>query len=609
MKKFNINEKLELNATMKSFGLVFGDIGTSPIYTLTVIFLLLKPTESNIIGILSLIIWTLTIIVSCKYVWLAMSLSKRGEGGTVVLMEILLPMLKKSKNVVLCLILAYLGISLLIGDGIITPAISILSAVEGIRLLPHFHHISQDILILIASLIACALLCYQHKGTDKIANLFSPIMIIWFLALFFYGLMYFIKMPSMIKVVSPYYGLNFLYQNGFIGFLSLSEVILCATGGEALYADMGHLRRRPITQAWCLVFVALLFNYLGQGAYLIQNMGAKNILFGMVYNLTPSLYIPFLVLSIFATVIASQAMISGIFSIVYQAITTRLMPMLKIDYTSDKIKGQIYIGTVNWFLLAAILIIILVFRTSDKLAAAYGLAVMGAVVFAGVLMIMIFHKQKKRVKFFFTIVVTSIASIYFASTLFKIPYGGYWSLILASIPLGVIIIYTFGQKKLFKTLKPIAQEVFLPSYNEVYSKLNKISGTGLFLVRDVKHIPPYVAHTMFKNEIIYENNIFVSIIRKNHGPYGVHAFYRKDLAPGLKVFEIRLGYMELENVENILRKAGIFEKTIFYGQEEIITNNIIWKMFAFMKRNVPSYVLFYKLPPNELHGVISRVKM
>ncbi|HJO95912.1 MAG TPA: KUP/HAK/KT family potassium transporter [Victivallales bacterium] len=609
MSKIDIVEKLDVNTTMKSLGLVFGDIGTSPIYTLTVIFLLLKPTESNIIGILSLIIWTLTIIVSVKYVWLAMSLSKKGEGGTVVLMEILLPMLKKSKNVVLCLILAYLGISLLIGDGIITPAISILSAVEGIRLLPHFHHISQDILILIASLIACLLLCYQHKGTEKVAKTFSPIMMIWFAALFFYGIIYFIQMPSILKVISPYYALNFLYQNGFVGFLSLSEVILCATGGEALYADMGHLRRRPITQAWCIVFIALLFNYLGQGAYLIKYADSTNILFGMVYHFSPSLYIPFLVLSIFATVIASQAMISGIFSIVYQAITTRLMPMLKIDYTSDKIKGQIYIGTVNWFLLAAILIIMLIFRTSDKLAAAYGLAVMGAVVFAGIMMIMIFHKQKNRVKLFFTIIVTSIASVYFASTLFKIPYGGYWSLILACIPLGVIVIFTLGQKKLFKTLRPLRQEVFLHSYKDAYSKLSRISGTGLFLVRDIKHIPPYVAHTIFKNEIIYDNNIFVSIIRKNSGPYGVHAFYRKDLAPGLKVFEIRLGYMELENVEKILRKSGIREKTIFYGQEEIMTNNLIWKIFAFMKRNVPSYVQFYKLPPNELHGVISRVKM
>ena len=383
---------------IKSLGLVFGDIGTSPIYTLAVIFLVLEPTQANVIGVLSLIVWTLTVLVSVEYAWLAMSLGEKGEGGTIVLRSILLPLLKKSRSMVFITILTFVGISLLVGDGVITPAISILSAVEGMLLIPGLENTGQTILILIAAVIAILLFAVQKRGTEKVAGAFGPIMLLWFLTIGLYGIVSMVQTPVVWKAINPYYALRFLYQNGLAGFFVLSEVILCATGGEALYADMGHLRRKPIIQAWCFVFIALVLSYLGQGAFLLHGPKEQNALFGMVLYEAPILYIPFLILSILATIIASQAMISGMFSIVYQGINTRILPMFKVEYTSTELRSQIYIGFVNWFLLLSVLFVMYRFRESHNLAAAYGLAVTGTMTFTGVMMTWIFYLRKQKAK-------------------------------------------------------------------------------------------------------------------------------------------------------------------------------------------------------------------
>jgi len=593
---------------IKSLGLVFGDIGTSPIYTLTVIILLTKPTEANIFGVLSLIVWTLIILVTVEYAWLAMSLGKRGEGGTIVLRELLVPLLKSSRQVVLVTLLSFIGISLLIGDGVITPAISILSAVEGLLLIPGYETTSQAVLIIIAGLIAIVLFAFQRKGTEKVAGAFGPLMLLWFAALSISGTASIIQVPSVVKSVNPYYAFTFLYENGIAGFFVLSEVILCATGGEALYADMGHLGREPIIRAWYFVFFALVLNYLGQGAFLIQHPDAKNVLFEMIFHQARFLYVPFLLLSIIATVIASQAMISGMFSIVYQGITTRIMPIFKVDYTSEERHSQIYIGFVNWFLLLAVLYIIKEFRESSKLAAAYGLAVTGTMTLTGIFMTWIFYLRKKFGRSALSFVVTLVTLTFLISNTYKIPHGGYWSIIIALIPFSTIMLYRTGQRKLYYALQPLPLDVFLLSYNQIYKSVPKISGAALFFSRDAKEMPPYIIHTMFKNNIIYEDNIIVSIV-KREDPFGVTGLFRQDLAPGLRSFEIQTGYMEVPDVEEILREAGIHEKTIFYGVEDIIPTNIIWQIFSVMKRLTPNIVQFYKLPANKLHGVVTRVEM
>ncbi|HJV66496.1 MAG TPA: KUP/HAK/KT family potassium transporter [Geomonas sp.] len=593
---------------VKSMGLVFGDIGTSPIYTLTVIFAITKPTLDNILGILSLIVWTLIILVTVEYAWLAMSLGRKGEGGTIVLKEILVRMLKGGRYLGMVGFLSFVGVSLLLGDGVITPAISILSAVEGLVLIPACATLSQGMLILIAACIAITLFVFQFKGTDKVAGLFGPLMVLWFISLTVSGLIAIGDYPSIVQAISPWYAAKFFMNNGLSAFFVLSEVILCATGGEALYADMGHLGRKPIIRAWCFVFVALVINYLGQGAFLLKHPDAKNTLFGMVQGESQILYIPFLILTIMATVIASQALISGVFSIVYQGITTRIMPLMKVDYTSSHLKSQIYIGSVNWFLMVLVIFIMLVFEKSENLAAAYGLAVTGTMTITGIMMTMIFAHTKKKWKVPIAVFVTVADAIFLVANLNKLPHGGYWSLILAGVPFTTILIWTYGQRALYKALRPLDIDTFLLSYEQIYLKGRTIPGTGLFFTREWAVVPPYVVHCMIRSNIIYERNIFISIMRTDE-PFGLRTKLISDRCAGLESFEIFAGYMEVIDIEGLLKKNGIMEKVIFYGVEDIATANPVWKVFSLIKKLTPNFVQFNKLPASRLQGVLTRVEM
>jgi len=600
--------KENISKIIKSLGLVFGDIGTSPIYTFTVIFLLLPKTIPNIIGVLSLIIWTLILLVTVEYAWLAMSLGKKGEGGTIVLRELLVPLLKSGKQIAIVTFLTYIGISLLMGDGVITPAISILSAVEGLLLIPGFEQTPQIVLIIIAAVIAILLFFFQKHGTEKVARTFGPIMLIWFISLAVSGIASIIYFPSVLKAINPYFAIKFLIDHGLAGFFILSEVILCATGGEALYADMGHLGRVPIVKAWYFVFAALVLSYLGQGAFLIHHTSAKNILFEMIYNEYKLLYIPFLLLSIIATVIASQAMISGMFSIVYQGITTRIFPMFKVDYTSTEMRSQIYIGFVNWFLLIFVLLVMFDFKESSRLAAAYGLAVSGTMALTGIFMTWIFYLKKKFFIAGISLFIAFVDMAFLIANFYKIPHGGYWSLIIAAIPLCIIIIYTSGQKKLYQELNPMDLDEFLPQYQQVYKESYRIRGTALYFARNIRKIPPYIVRTMFVNNIIYEDNIIVSI-NQSEEPYGVTPYFKETMAEGLRKFQIDVGYMEVIDLEELLDYAGIHEKVIFYGLEEIATDNPIWRIFSILKKNTPAFVQFYELPTNKLHGIVTRIEM
>jgi KUP system potassium uptake protein len=604
--KLNKSEPL-LGGIIKSMGLVFGDIGTSPIYTLTVIFALTKPTYDNVMGILSLVVWTLTILVTVEYAWLATSLSRKEQGGEIVLREILLPHLKSGRSIAFAGFLTYAGVSLLLGDGVITPAITILSAVEGMLIIPGMENTNHGILIVIAAAIAIALFVVQRRGSDRIAGAFGPIMLIWFSVLALSGLASLVTMPDIVKAVNPWYAIKFFQHHGFAAFFVLSEVILCATGGEALYADMGHLGRKPILRAWGFVFVALLINYMGQGVFAIQHPEAKHYLFGMVHSQVSFLYIPFLLLTIVATIIASQSIISGVFSIIYQGITTRVMPLMRIDYTSHKMQSQIYIGAVNWALMLGVIFIMILFQRSSNLAAAYGLAVTGSMTITSLMMIMVFaHTTKWKVPI--AAAVCLIDFIYLASTFTKIPHGAYWSLIIASIPFAVILVFTRGQKKLFKKMRPLDEEAFLISYNQVYAKGRNIAGTALFFTRKGNAVSPYIVHCIIGSNIIYENNVFISITRTDD-PFGLETQYEPDYAPGLHRFDIMAGYMMVIDIEKLLRENGIQEKILFYGVEDITTNNPIWKLFSLIKKVSPNFVQFHQLPSRKLHGVITRVEM
>lgn len=598
----------KITGIIRALGLVFGDIGTSPIYTVTVVFLLLKPTYETILGVTSLIIWTLVVLVFLQYDFLAMSLSRRGEGGTVVLKEILASLLRSKRKTAFVTILSFIGVSLLMGDGVITPAISILSAVEGAALIPGLEHISKFVIVLIAAFIAIFLFSFQSKGTEKVGIAFGPIMTVWFIALSFFGIISFLEAPQIIAAINPYHGISFLIENGWKGYIVLGEVILCATGGEALYADMGHLGSTPIRKAWTGVFISLILNYLGQGAFLMAHPQAKNVLFEMVFHHANALYIPFLLLSITATVIASQAMISGMFSIVYQGITTRIMPIFKVDYTSTARKSQIYIGSVNWFLLIAVLFIMVEFGESSKLAAAYGLAVTGTMTLTGIMMTWIFYLKNKPLLSGLSLFVTVVDMSFLGANFYKIPHGGYWSLILGAIPFLMILLYTQGQKKLYRTMDFMPVDAFLHKFNMVYRTTPLIKGTALFLIKDIKEIPPYIVQTMFFHGIVYEDNIFVSIIKRDD-PFGVTGFFKEDITHGLRLFEVQMGYTEIVDVEEILRDAGIEERTVFYGLEDITSSNLIWKAFSLLKRVTPTFIAFYKFPYKKLHGVLTKIPL
>jgi KUP system potassium uptake protein len=594
---------------IKSFGVVFGDIGTSPLYTLSIIFTMIQPTQDNIFGVLSLIVWTLIVLVSVGYAWLAMSLGKKGEGGTIVLREILVPMLKSPRHVMIVSVLAVLGIALFFGDGVITPAVSILSAVEGLVHVPGFGGIDHSIFIVMACAVTVFLFALQRRGTERVSALFGPLMVVWFLVLASSGLVSIMKMPSILYALNPWYAIKFIVVNKMTAFFVLAGVTLCATGGEALYADMGHLGRKPIMRAWYIVLVALLLTYLGQGAFLISSPHATSILCQMVLSQVPvGVYIGFLFLCLLATIVASQAMISGIFSIVYQGITTNMIPMFKVDYTSSKLRSQVYIGAVNWTLMTAVLIFILQFKHSHNLASAYGLAVTGTMTVTATLMTWIFLLRKHYGKMSIAATIAIIDFIFFLSNTLKIPHGGYWSLMAGMVPLTIITIYTRGQRKMAQVSQPMALEPFLEKYEERYQQASKLEGAAIFFVRDIHTVQSYVVQTMFESNILYEDNILVAVIARDD-PFGVIGFFKGNLAPGFRIFEIHMGYMEVLDIEKILHNAGIDARVMFYGQSEIVTSHLMWKLFAVIKLMSPSFVQFYKLPSHKLHGVVSSVEM
>lgn len=593
---------------IKAMGLVFGDIGTSPIYTLVIIFTLTQPTLDHILGVVSLIFWTLIVIVTLGYWYLAMSLSHKGEGGIIVLKELLSGYLKKGRQFNRVAFLGYVGLSLLMGDGVITPAITLLSAVEGIPLIPGFENTPYWVVLSSAIALAFILFAFQSRGTDKVSTYFGPVMVVWFSSLFVFGLMSIVRMPSILEAVNPYYAYEFLANNGVIGYFILSEVFLCATGGEALYADMGHLGAKPIRSAWLFVFLALVVNYFGQGVYILESGKPGLFLFEMVKFHAEVLFVPFLILTIFSSIVASQAMISAVFSLVFQGINTRIFPLLRIKYTSTELKSQIYIGSVNWGLFVAVILMMLFFRKSANIAAAYGLAVTCTMTITGYFMILIFKKRKEHFKLLLSSIFLIAIIAYLGAMFSKFPHGGYWSLVLATIPLMTTLLWLYGQKSAYKKYRSLDLDTFKISFEQLYGELSKIKGNAIFFTRSVDSIPAYMVHCIISSSILYEKNILVAIKRTDE-PHGQQIEIHSDFTEGLSGMTITAGYMEIIDLPAILKREKVNERVIFYGVEDIQTNNIILKMYAIFKKFSPNFVQFYDLPSSKIHGVVTRLKV
>lgn len=596
---------------IRAMGAVFGDIGTSPLYTLAVIALLTKPQKDQIFGIVSLIIWTMIILVTVQYAWFAMNLSIRGEGGTVVLGEIAKSLSNSKKLRSFIRYLVVIGLAFLIGDGIITPAITILSASEGIRFIPGFENTPQQDVLILAIIITILLFSVQSKGTGKLGEYFGPIMLVWFTSIGLIGLYYVLKAPQILLALSPHYGVEFLLENPLKGFLVLSEVILAATGGEALYADMGHLGRVAIRRAWMYVFPMLVLNYMGQGAFLMLNTAdyKNNPFFETARQLLgETLYIPFLILVILASVIAAQALISGVFSIIFQAINIRIAPLLRIKHTSTEISTQIYVPFANWLLFAGVIFMYINFKTSDSMAAAYGFSVNVVMVITGFLLTLIHFLRREIFYTIGSLLLFLVDILFLMSSMNKLQHGGYWSVVFAMFPMWMFILYMKGQERLYKNMEFMPFKDFVLKFENAYRSTEPIPGTAIFLIRDLKFIPPYVINTMFEHGIVYEDNVFLSLI-KDDKPFGVEGFIKGSITKGLRLAEIRYGYMEIPNVEEELRKLGIKERVIFYGMEQVYTEKFVWKIFGLIKRVSPSFVEFYRFPEDKLHGVTVRVEL
>jgi len=603
------SDKVSLSNVIRAIGTVFGDIGTSPLYTFAVIVLVTKPKPDEILGIASLIIWTLILIPTVQYAWFAMNLSLRGEGSIIVLGEIAQSITKNPKIRLIHRALTIVGIGFLLGDGIITPAITILSSTEGLRLIHGLEGLSQEIILGIAIFITTMLFLIQRYGTGKIGIAFGPIMTLYFITIASIGIYYISHNPIVLKAFNPLEAINFISNHPFVAFLALSEIILAATGGEAMYADMGHIGKNAIRTAWVFVFFAVVMSYLGQASILLGNIKEDNPFFhGANLLLGNDLYILFLILITIAGIIASQALISGVFSLIFQSINARLVPLLLVRHTSTEISTQIFIPIVNLFLFIGVLIMFFIFRESEKMASAYGLAVNIDMVITSLFLIYIYFNLKKYGYFLGSILLLLIDLTFLSSNTLKIPHGAYWPILFAIPPIFIISLYTIGQSRIGKVGKFMPKENFIENFNKIYPKKCHIKGSAVFLVRSIERIPPYIVETMIKHGIVYEENIFLSL-KKLDRPFGIRSYFAEDLCPGIKYAVIEYGYQEIVNVEKELRNLDINERVVFYGVDNVYSDNIIWKIFGLIKRIFSNFAEFYKLPAQKVHGVVVRVEI
>lgn len=603
------HEKLSTGNVLKAIGTVFGDIGTSPLYTFAAIIAFTKPNQNEIIGITSLIIWALILLPTIQYAWFAMNLSIRGEGSIIVLGEIAKSITKNEYLKKLHKALVIVGIGFLLGDGIITPAITILSSVEGLRLIEGLNDLKQEEVLVIALIITIMLFALQKFGTGKIGLTFGPIMTIYFLSISLIGLYYITNNPSVLMAFNPLEAINFILNHPVASFLALSGIILAVTGGEAMYADMGHIGKKAIRVAWIFVFLGVVSSYLGQASLILNNLNEKNPFFDAANALLGNtFYIPFLILVTMAGIIASQALISGVFSLIFQSINARLVPLLRVVHTSTELSSQIYIPVVNFFLFLGVLIMYFIFRESEKMASAYGFAVNIDMVITSLFLIYIYYKLKKPFFFAGSIFLFMIDLTFLASNTLKIPHGAFWPILFAIPPIAVITLYNLGQNRITKYGKFMDLNKFIENFSKIYPNKCKIKGCAVFLVRNPERVPPYIVETMIKHGIVYEDNIFLSL-QKIDQPFGIKSYFAKDLCEGIKYAVIEYGYQEIVNVENELRNLDINERVVFYGVDNVYSENLIWKLFGLIKRIFSNFAEFYKLPPQKVHGVVVRIEI
>ncbi len=574
----------------------------------------LLPTQDNILGILSLIFWALILVISIKYLSFVLRADNQGEGGIMALTALLLHQkARNGGNRKYLIILGLFGAALLYGDGMITPAISVLSAIEGLKLVTP---VVSPYIIPLTVVVLVLLFLFQHRGTGKVGAVFGPVTLIWFLVLAVLGIRQIMKYPSILVAVSPHFAVRFLANNGWSAFLVLGAVFLVVTGGEALYADIGHFGIKPIRLVWfTLVLPSLVINYFGQGALLLAK---PEVLENPFYYLAPEwALIPLIVLATFATIIASQAVISGAFSITSQAVQLGFSPRLAVAHTSARESGQIYVPAINWVLMLSCIGLVIGFGSASNLAAAYGFSVTTDMVITTLLFFFVvrehFHWSLRGALLLCGgFLVFDLA--FFGANFAKILHGGWFPLLVAIVVFTLMSTWKTGRNILAKRLREEAMSVasFLAEIQS--SKYKRVDGTAIFMTSNLNVVPMALLHNLKHNQVLHQRVVILSVVTEDvpHVPK-IQRCEIENAGEGLYLLVAHYGFMDEPNLPKLLKEIKVgsesflmMETTFFLGSETLIPSEkpamAVWRdhLFRLMSRNARSATSYFGLPPNRV---------
>ncbi len=613
-----------------ALGVVYGDIGTSPLYAFKECFTGhhgVEPTPDNVLGVLSLVFWAMTFVVTFKYLSFVMRADNRGEGGILALQALVSRKDPNRRGRMVLLLLGLFGAALLYGDGVITPAISVLSAVEGVAVAAPA---LTPLVVPLTVLLLAGLFLIQRSGTARVGAVFGPIMLVWFAVIGALGVHGILRDPSVLVAVNPVHAVRFFGQNGGHGFLVLGAVVLCITGGEALYADMGHFGKRPIRLAWLTVAMpALMLNYFGQGALLLHEPAARENPF---YLLAPSwaLY-PLIGLATLATIVASQALISGAFSLTHQAVQLGYCPRVTVKHTSTTEMGQIYIPEVNWAIGGACIALVLGFRSSSNLAAAYGIAVTGTMSITTLL----FHRVMRDIwrwprwqSWPLTVAFLAVDLSFFGANVVKIEEGGWFPIVAAIVVFAFMSTWKRGRALLAAMLRDAGLPLELFLADVARRKPLRVSGTAIFLTSNLGSAPPVMLHHLKHNKVLHERVILVSVLTEEVPAVPEpERVVSRDLGFGFFQVVAHYGFMEQPNIPALLESlatregAGArlevkpLEVSYYLGRETLLATGsaslATWrkKLFIIMSRNSATASAFFGLPPNRVVELGAQIQL
>ncbi|HSL72371.1 MAG TPA: potassium transporter Kup [Longimicrobiales bacterium] len=612
--------------SLAALGIVYGDIGTSPLYAIRESFHASHGVEAsiaNVLGALSLIFWSLIIVISLKYLGFVLRADNRGEGGILALTSLVTPVGALRGGRVALITLGLFATALLYGDGMITPAISVLSAVEGLTVATELF---EPYVIPITIAILVALFSFQRRGTAHVGKVFGPVTLVWFCTLAVLGIYQIVQEPAVFAAVNPLHAIRFFVENRWNGFLVLGSVFLVVTGGEALYADMGHFGKRPIRLAWfAVVLPALLANYFGQGALIISNPAAvANPFFLMAPEW--ALY-PVVLIATIATVIASQALISGSYSLTMQAVQLGYSPRVEIQHTSEREIGQIYIPGINWALMVACIGLVIGFQSSSRLAAAYGVAVTTTMVVTTILFCVVARERWKWSLLAVTLVGGGFLLIdlaFWGANLLKIPHGGWFPIVAGAFVFALLTTWKKGRQILAHRMKDRTLPVDLFVRDILERPPVRVPGTAVFMYSSLGGTPPALLHNLKHNKVLHQRVVFLSVIT-DEIPYVSPAERAKvrSIAEGVYQIALHYGFMEDADVPTALAaitEEGLtfrgMETSYFLGRETLIASTRVqgmsrWreKLFAAMSQNARSASSFFRLPPNRVVELGAQVEL